>query len=165
MLALFRVFVTALLLITFTGSHAADEEPKTIGWEDLMPKDWSPEFGNNISNFLEHDGDAAEQSPAAPVIESLDNQLIKIPGFMLPLEFNGDEVTEFLLVPYVGACLHVPPPPANQVVYVKLEKPWVSTDLYDPVWVEGKMHVESTRSEYAEAAYTIQGQEVTKYEW
>ena len=160
-----RAFLTVLMLLVFSVSQASDKEPKTLGWEDLMPKDWTPQFSSSISNFLDHNGTAAEQSLDAPVIESLDNTFVKIPGFMLPLEFNGQEVTEFLLVPYVGACIHVPPPPANQVVYVKLEKPWVSTDLYDPVWVEGMMQVESIRSLYAEAAYTIQGLEVTKYEW
>ncbi len=162
---LFRTINTALLLIVLTNSHATDQEFQVIGWEELMPKNWSPEPNNSTSMFLEDSGDESLQSPSAPTVGKLNNQRIKIPGFMLPLEFNGDEVSEFLLVPYVGACLHVPPPPANQVIYVKLKKPWVSIDLYEPVWVEGIMQVESVRSEYAEAAYTIDGQNISKYEW
>lgn len=73
----------------------------------------------------------------------LDGALVRMPGYALPLEFDGTGVTEFLLVPYVGACIHTPPPPANQVVVVRLEKPYVIDDLYAAVWVTGRMHVEA----------------------
>jgi uncharacterized protein len=70
---------------------------------------------------------------------ALDNQLIRMPGYLLPLEFSGQQVTEFLLVPYVGACIHSPPPPPNQIVYVKSDKPVEVKTTFDAVWVTGRM--------------------------
>ena len=49
----------------------------------------------------------------------LNNKRIKIAGYISPLAFDGDNVTEFLFVPYRGACMHVPPPPAIQIIYSK----------------------------------------------
>ena len=69
----------------------------------------------------------------------LDGQIVRMPGYLLPLEFSGKEVTEFLLVPYVGACIHSPPPPPNQIVHVKPDKPVANLQVFAPIWVTGKM--------------------------
>jgi hypothetical protein len=74
---------------------------------------------------------------------ALDNQLIRMPGYLLPLEFSGQQVTEFLLVPYVGACIHSPPPPPNQIVYVKSDKPVEVTTTFAAVWVTGRMSTQA----------------------
>lgn len=73
------------------------------------------------------------------IVEELNGQNVRIPGYLLPLEMSGSKATEFLLVPYVGACIHVPPPPRNQIVYVKAPsgKGYTSENLFDPVWVTG----------------------------
>ncbi|HEX4986428.1 MAG TPA: DUF3299 domain-containing protein [Burkholderiales bacterium] len=70
---------------------------------------------------------------------ALDGQLVRMPGYMLPLEFSGKAVTEFLLVPYVGACIHTPPPPPNQIVYVKAGKPVSDVTVFSAVWVTGRL--------------------------
>lgn len=77
----------------------------------------------------------------AAVVEELDGQLIRLPGYVLPLEYDEDKVTEFLLVPYAGACIHVPPPPPNQIVHVKLDpsEGFEPEGLFDPVWVTGRI--------------------------
>lgn len=75
----------------------------------------------------------------------LDGAEIKMPGFLLPLNFDKDEVTEFLLVPFVGACIHVPPPPPNQIVHVKYEKGFKHQGLYQPIWISGKLNVGESR--------------------
>ncbi len=81
------------------------------------------------------------------VDDGLDGQLVRIPGYALPLEFSGVGVKEFLLVPYFGACIHVPPPPPNQMVFVRLHEPYVVNELFAPVWITGRMSVErSARS-------------------
>ena len=79
--------------------------------------------------------------------KSLDGKPVRIPGYLLPLEFDGDQVTEFLLVPYVGACIHTPPPPPNQIVHVKTEEAYtLDGGLYTPVWVSGLMKTERSQS-------------------
>lgn len=79
------------------------------------------------------------------IVEALNGQLVRIPGYILPLEVSGTKVTEFLLVPSVGACIHVPPPPPNQIIYVKTEKNegYTSDKLYEPVWVTGVIAAKS----------------------
>ncbi|MSQ59311.1 MAG: DUF3299 domain-containing protein [Betaproteobacteria bacterium] len=76
---------------------------------------------------------------AQSVNTELDGQFVRIPGYLLPLDFAGKEITEFLLVPWVGACIHTPPPPPNQIVHVKADKPFQSTGLYAAVWVTGRL--------------------------
>lgn len=75
------------------------------------------------------------------LIFDLDKKIIKLPGYVLPLDFEGTLVKSFLLVPFVGACIHVPPPPPNQIVYVQAEKAFKSDELYAPVWVTGQITV------------------------
>ena len=74
----------------------------------------------------------------------LDGATIRIPGYALPLEYDGKQVTEFLLVPWVGACIHTPPPPPNQIVYVALEKGFEVRSRFEPVWVTGRMTAGAT---------------------
>ncbi len=75
---------------------------------------------------------------------SLDGKEVRMAGYLLPLEFSEDGDTDFLLVPYVGACIHVPPPPANQIVFVRLAKKFKVADLYTAVWITGKMKTKSS---------------------
>ena len=80
------------------------------------------------------------------VDEKLDGQFIRLPGYALPLEYDGAAIQEFLLVPYVGACIHVPPPPQNQMVFVKLAEPFIITDLFTPVWITGRVKIQQTET-------------------
>ena len=79
------------------------------------------------------------------IVKELNGQKVRIPGYLLPLEVSATKVTEFLLVPYVGACIHVPPPPPNQIVHVKIihKEGYTSKGLFDPVWVTGVISVQS----------------------
>lgn len=69
----------------------------------------------------------------------LNGQIVRLPGYLLPLEFSGKQVSEFLLVPWVGACIHTPPPPPNQIVHVKPEKPVAMSGMFEAVWVTGQL--------------------------
>ena len=80
---------------------------------------------------------------AYAVVEDLSGQQVRMPGYALPLEYAGHEITEFLLVPWVGACIHTPPPPPNQIVYVKLDKGIENRGRFTPVWVTGEMTVKA----------------------
>jgi hypothetical protein len=79
------------------------------------------------------------------IVKELNGQSVRIPGYLLPLEMSGAKATEFLLVPYVGACIHVPPPPRNQIVYVQTppQKGYTSKNLFEPVWVTGVISAQS----------------------
>ena len=83
------------------------------------------------------------------VVKELNGQQVRIPGYLLPLEVSATKVTEFLLVPYIGACIHVPPPPPNQIIYVKIaqNKSYKSNSLYAPVWVTGIIAVKSMKKD------------------
>ena len=76
------------------------------------------------------------------VVPELEGEIVRLPGYALPLEFTEEGVKEFLLVPYVGACIHTPPPPPNQMVYVQLDQEFVLDNLYEPVWITGRMRTE-----------------------
>jgi len=83
------------------------------------------------------------------MVKELDGQLVRMPGYLLPLEVSSAKVTEFLLVPYVGACIHVPPPPPNQIIYVKAaqDNGYDSKKIFEPVWVTGVISVKSMSKE------------------
>jgi len=80
-----------------------------------------------------------KRAAASTVNPALDGKVIRIPGYVLPLEFSGTKVTEFLLVPWVGACIHTPPPEPNQIVYVKPDKAFDIRRMFDAVWVTGRI--------------------------
>jgi len=81
------------------------------------------------------------------VVKKLDGQQVRIPGYALPLEYSESGIQEFLLVPYVGACIHVPPPPPNQMVFVQLDQTFKADDLYMPVWVSGRLSIQKTNKQ------------------
>ena len=99
------------------------------------------EEGVDVDGLLAKRKEMAEQQRARghAVNAALDGQIVRIPGYLLPLEFSGKQVSEFLLVPWVGACIHTPPPPPNQIVHVKADKPFDFGGLFAPVWVTGRM--------------------------
>jgi len=105
------------------------------------------EAGIDVDGLLAKRAEIAEearlrsQSPDP----SLDGQVVRLPGYLLPLEFSGKEITEFLLVPWVGACIHTPPPPPNQIVHVKSDKPIGNVTLFAPIWVTGRMTTGSVK--------------------
>jgi len=91
---------------------------------------------------------AAKRKRAMEAVnEDLNGQQVRLAGYVLPLEMGGQKVTEFLLVPYVGACIHEPVPPANQIVRVKFERGFEVDGRFTPVWVQGKMLTQIGKSE------------------
>ncbi|MCY4545792.1 MAG: DUF3299 domain-containing protein [Gemmatimonadetes bacterium] len=99
-------------------------------------------------------------------LAALDGKFVKVPGFTVTLEDWASSAKEFLLVPYVGACIHTPPPPPNQLVYIEMVKgKWAFLDGWNPVWVEGVLKIEMTKSVYGPVGFTITGQRVYPYEY
>jgi hypothetical protein len=96
-------------------------------------------------------------------LKNLDGKAIKIPGFMVPLEDSQKEVSEFLLVPSPQACIHVPPPPPNQMVYVKMKKGSNTQVAFGPIWVYGQLNLVPQKSMYGEASFELIGDGIEAY--
>ena len=103
--------------------------------------------GVNIDGLLARRLEIRElrRQRANAVVPDLNGQQVRMPGYALPLEYKDQKITEFLLVPWVGACIHTPPPPPNQIVYVKLEKGIENAGRFTPVWVTGEMTVKAAK--------------------
>jgi uncharacterized protein len=94
------------------------------------------------------------------VVADLDSKRVRIGGYVVPLDFEAARIKEFLLVPFVGACIHVPPPPANQIIYVKIERGFDSIGTFDPVTVTGTIKTETAFTGLADAGYSIDAETV-----
>ncbi len=101
---------------------------------------------------------------APDALKGHDGKKVRIPGFVVPLEDKEDKVSEFLLVPYVGACIHTPPPPPNQIVHVRTadQKP-VSVSVTDPVWVLGELRISPVKSQYGDVSFQLKALTVEPY--
>lgn len=110
--------------------------------------------------------DTMDQVGTFNVVDDLNGLEIRLPGYVVPLDFNSDnEYDEFLLVPYFGACLHTPPPPPNQIVYVKSDPAIKVESIYDPVWVEGTMKTGRFDTDTANSAYELSLSKLEIYEY
>lgn len=96
------------------------------------------------------------------VVKELDGKRVRIGGYVVPLDFEATTIKEFLLVPFVGACIHVPPPPANQIIYVKAEEGFEIAGQFDPVWVTGTITTEPAITGLADTGYTIAAEVVDR---
>ncbi|MDJ0921723.1 MAG: DUF3299 domain-containing protein [Henriciella sp.] len=156
-------------------------EALTLMWEDLMPEGAEEQlmreyeefyamldkrYSANMTTLADADpyGGIAEGSDldympqfgTFEVVEDLDGELVRIPGYIVPFDFNLQRRhSEFLFVPYMGACIHTPPPPPNQIVYVRADPAVRIKDIWDPYWVEGTLSVERNDNELGDAAYAL----------
>lgn len=146
------------------------ENFRELSWEDLVPSD-APDTSPAV---VDHGGgsdqaidplSALMNASEAPVVNALNDQWVRLPGFVVPLELDEEKgVTEFLLVPYFGACIHVPPPPSNQIVHVKMPEGLGQVDIYFPFWISGKLLVSAAKTDLALAGYTMTGYSVEPFE-
>jgi uncharacterized protein len=152
------------------------ESPEAMDWDALMPKDYNAEelFEKYHIESLE-DGDPRADEflrelkaawKVAPVVEALAGRRVKLPGFVVPVETRGETVVEFFLVPYFGACIHVPPPPANQMVCVVMaEGKGLTPDQFNQaIWVSGRLAIQHTSNELGDAGYRMEGEGIEPYE-
>lgn len=165
-----RLLLATLLAIAMPFAVA---DVRELNWSDLIPPGAPPPPPpipihdlSQLADVLSESGPvAAQQSPAEPVVEELDGVQVKLPGYIVPLGMSDEgRVTEFLLVPYFGACIHVPPPPSNQIVYATSELGVMVDELYQPFWIEGPLNVDPASSELAEAGYRMDAQKIYLYE-
>jgi hypothetical protein len=147
------------------ASRLAAESVADIGWGDLVPEGQQQAAAPTLEGLVLHEQAAlaALQPRHAGVRTDWDGRAVRLSGYTIPLEFQGAGVTVFMLVPYVGACIHVPPPPANQLVLVTTERPYAMDGLFSPVTVTGTMEIASMSTELAEVGYALVADDVVAY--
>lgn len=143
------------LITMFLGSPWLYAEPVELGWDDLVPRS-AAEFDDDLPR---------SPVPSNGTVAELNGVEVKLPGFVVPLDMSGETVSSFLLVPYFGACIHQPPPPPNQTVFVTLKEAIALETMYYPVWVTGTLATERNSSDLAEAGYTMAGLSVERFEY
>lgn len=178
----FRLLICIFLLnLGMTQITAAQSTSSTqivyreIEWEELIPSSWHPEKifeGINIDDYEDNDPrltglleQMVEEWNNAPANIDLEGLFIKIPGFIVPLDWdeNGG-LKELLLVPYFGACIHVPPPPANQIIYIHLEEPLKDLGLMDTIWVYGELKIMTHNSgSMGTSGYMVETHKIEPY--
>ncbi len=128
--------------------------PVAVGsTEEAINIDWRVLAGLDYAN-----------GKASDTLKKLDGKLVRIPGFVVPLDDFQDEGAEFLLVPYYGACVHTPPPPPNQIVMVGMAgRKSVKLNLFDAVWMSGRLKISSVESPYGTVGYQLEGMKVEPY--
>jgi hypothetical protein len=178
------IALTLQLALAPVASVQAADQPIDLKWAQLvppLPPSDKPKpktfFSGATPSTAEHDGQpppssyqegafmsmkrrqpGSDQPPR--VVSELNGKRVKIGGYVVPLDFEATAIKEFLLVPFVGACIHVPPPPANQIVYVKAEKGFQIAGQFDPVWVTGTLKTETAFTGLADAGYSLEADSV-----
>jgi len=158
---------------------------RDVEWTDLMPKEdlealLNPpedimnipdgsemdQISGQISNAIAQASDSRYQQAlsSTKVVEDFNNQQIRIPGFIVPIDFDDNQMTtRFFLVPYFGACIHVPPPPPNQIILVDYPKGIKVDELYDPFQISGLLKTSLFQHEMATSAYLLEAANVELY--
>lgn len=180
------ILLTTYLLQVSYAAIAQDKQYRSVEWPELMPKDDLETLLNPPDSIYEiQDGSKQDNLDAAEKIEDKDeamekyfaalkslkvvkefhNQAVKIPGFIVPLEADENNlVTEFFIVPYFGACLHLPPPPPNQIIYAQVTKGFELESLHYPFWFEGDLLVSTNEHALGSSAYQLKIDELYPYE-
>lgn len=154
----------ALISLMLTSFVSSANPPKEIFWEDLIPQG---HMQINTQAQANHEGSEqnwVQPDLNAPVVKALDGKSVSLPGFVVPLEGDSEVITEFLLVPYFGACIHVPPPPPNQIVHVTIKGGVPIDSLYDAIVVTGVISTQTWSGEIAQVGYTMKAVGVAPFE-
>lgn len=138
--------------------------PTVLAWDSLMPADYQPSYQQ--FPWAVEDGESLMQETLqqTPLVEELNGQEVKVSGYVVPLDSDETSISEFLLVPFLGACTHVPPPPANQIVYVKPTYPLLFDESWDVISVVGTLSTEGRTSEFGAVGYQMIDSFITKFD-
>jgi hypothetical protein len=177
--SLFKLSVTVFQLLLAASVFAQTPGYQKITWDDLLNEEWYQQMKKDMAtygrmSFLKDGSEEAEKLMAsmrkkldeAPISTKYVNQKIRMPGFVVPLDAVRNGQREFLLVPYFGACIHTPPPPANQIVLVtphpqlNLSKTLESMDV---IWVEGELKEARTKTASGVSGYSLEAIQVYPY--
>jgi hypothetical protein len=148
---------------------------RTLNWDELIPAGWDPrkelKLDPKAMRSALEGGEAEQQMmrqlrevwDTAPTRPELDGLTVRMPGYVVPLDGHDGRIREFLLVPYFGACIHSPPPPANQIVHVHLPQPQALRTM-DTVWVTGRLLRQRADNEMGISGYALTGAAVAPYQ-
>ena len=156
-----------------TATKPGDATFREITWDELVPKNWDPmkDFkGMSLGGLSDADPKAAallkrmrEAWDNAPGNNAIDGQSVRLPGYLVPLEDGTAGMSEFLLVPYFGACIHTPPPPSNQIVHVKPQQPPKGFRSMDTVWISGTLKLLRSDTMMGSSSYRMDAVRVEPY--
>ncbi len=183
---LVSLFAFISLLIFSLTVEAQSSEYQEVEWTQLMPKDDlealmnPPDYLSEIPDGSQQDSvDAFDEQQfssekaqrfqqaltSTEVIREFENTAIRIPGFVVPLVTTEQQkVTEFFIVPYFGACLHMPPPPPNQIIFATVIEGIELKSLYEPLWFEGVLVIQTTKNATGASAYSLKVDNYAPYE-
>lgn len=158
-----KSLLTALVLGLTASAAVGAGTTRDIGWADLLP-DGAQQSA--ISGIVQHNQAASARAlpQSTGVRQDLNGQSVRVSGFVVPLDYDGSWVSTFMLVPFVGACVHVPPPPPNQLILVTARKPFKSGGMFEPVTVEGVLSAATTSTDLADVGYSLTTAIVRPYE-
>lgn len=164
------------LLPSLPAAASSVAKAQTIVWDDLVPANWDPssEFLDLIDEGAEDWDDSDPRAvqlyermrkiwDTAPTVATYNGKNIRLPGYVVALEEGKQGLTELLLVPNFGACIHTPPPPANQIIHIKLDKPVKGFVSLDAVWITGELVVHRTDSDMGVSGYSLQNASIEMY--
>lgn len=159
-----RALLAALGAFAVAPNGAFAEDFIDLEWSDLVPEG-QPVIPPSIQSFIQHDGPglSAQQPASHGVRTDWNGEIVRLPGFIVPIDYSGTGVTAFILVPFVGACVHVPPPPANQLVFVTTQEPYESSGLFEAVNVTGMFGTASTSTQLADIAYALSADHIEPF--
>ncbi len=161
-----KKLLIAIAFVGFAGvaPAAASTAYKDMEWLDLMPKDEVEALQKAQGLPVNHDA-KGEQEGSYATVPGVNNTKIRLAGYVVPVEQTDEgQLTEFFFVPYFGACIHVPPPPPNNIVYVKMAKPIPAADMFNAYWLEGTIKTERLSNDIAATAYVMTGDTLKLYE-
>lgn len=173
----------ASLTLAYPASlKAGAEPPRDIAWAALVPpvaqapadlkskgflanaqpgsQDSAPPLPGPEAGWMSSRAQQPSSSAAPAVVAELDGQRVRIGGYVVALDFDATKIKEFLLVPFVGACIHVPPPPPNQIIYVKTAEGFEVNGQFDPVYVTGTLKTARQFTGLAATGYTMEAEKV-----
>lgn len=178
--------IAALLFMVTSPAvfSATAADYQTIEWTELMPPEDlealmnPPEYLSEIADgsledqinsqlqgaMTADDSRYQQALSSTQIVPEFDNRKVRIPAFIVPLEYDDDQrVTEFFLVPYFGACIHVPPPPPNQIIHASYDQGMTLEALYDAFWISGTLQTTMTENDTATSAYSIAVEAIEPY--
>ncbi len=174
-----KLFIGLFSLLFSASVFAQTPGYQKITWDDLLNEEWYQQMKKDMASygrmaFLKDGSEEAEKLMAsmrkkldeAPISTKYINQKIRMPGFVVPLDAMRNGQREFLLVPYFGACIHTPPPPANQIVLVtphpqlNVSKTLESMEV---IWVEGELKESRTKTASGVSGYSLEAIQIYPY--